>query len=295
MQQMNPKPFPTPHDPAPSRVKFRLQRLWLTPIYRGLIRTGLPILFILVAALAWLRDPDVQQRFVSYFDNARTALEQRPEFMIRQMRIQGTTQPVDKLVRAALPVEFPVSSFRLDLEALKTAVEDIEAVETATLLVGAQGILEVGIVERVPAMVWRSDEGLVLLDAQGQKSGRLASRLERADLPLITGAGVQDNTGQALELFRKLAPITGRVRGLMRVGERRWDVVLDRNQVLKLPEEQPVAALGRILALHRAQDILNRDITVVDIRDGRKPILRLSTPALDGLKKLRLIADGEDR
>ena len=291
MQQMTP---PAPRDPAPSRVKYKLQRLWLTPLYRALIRTGLPVLFILVVVLAYLRDPEVQQKIVSYFDTARTTIEQRPEFMVQQMRIQGASEPVDKMIRDALAINLPVSSFHLDLETMKTKVENIEAVETVSLLIGAKGVLEVGVVMRVPALVWRSNEGLILLDAQGRKSGRLISRLERADLPLTTGRGVQDNIAQALALFKKLSPISGRVRGLMRVGERRWDVVLDRNQVLKLPENQPTAALGRILALHRAQDILNRDILVVDIRDGRKPILRLSTPALDDLKKLRLIANGED-
>jgi len=290
MQQIN---TPTPFDPAPSRVKYKLQRLWLTPVYRALIRTGLPVLFVLVALLAWLRDPAVQQKIVTYFNEARAAVEQRPEFMVKQMRIQGTSGPVDKLVRDALVVDFPVSSFHLDLEALKSAVESIEAVETASILVGAKGVLEIGIVERVPALVWRGEEGLILLDANGQKSGRLQSRLDRADLPLTAGIGVEDQIPQALEIFRKLSPIAGRVRGLMRVGERRWDVVLDRNQVIRLPEGQPIAALGRVLALHRAQDILNRDIVAVDIRDGRKPILRLTAPALDGLKQLRLIATEE--
>lgn len=291
MQQVN---TPRPCDPAPSRVKYKLQRLWLTPVYRALIRTGLPMMFVLVALLAWLRDPAVQQQIVTYFDNARDAVEQRPEFMVKQMRIQGASEPVDKLVRDTMNVDFPVSSFRLDLQALKIAVENIAAVETVSILVGAKGVLEIGVVERVPALLWRSEDGLVLLDAQGVPSGRIASRLERADLPLTAGNGVEHNISEALEIFRKLSPIAGRVRGLMRIGERRWDVVLDRNQVLKLPEDQPIAALGRILALHRAQDILNRDIMVVDIRDGRKPILRLSAPALDGLKKLRLIAAGEE-
>ena len=291
MQQIN---TPATFDPAPSRVKYKLQRLWLTPVYRALIRTGLPVLFVLVALLAWLRDPAVQQKIVTYFDEARAAVELRPEFMVKQMRIQGTSDSVDKLVRDSLVVDFPVSSFHLDLEALKSAVESIEAVETASILVGAKGVLEVGVVERVPALVWRGKEGLILLDANGQKSGRLISRLDRADLPLTAGPGVEGNIPQALEIFRKLSPIAGRVRGLMRVGERRWDVVLDRNQVIRLPEDQPIAALGRVLALHRAQDILNRDIVAVDIRDGRKPILRLTAPALDGLKQLRLIATEED-
>jgi cell division protein FtsQ len=282
------------HDPAPSRVKYKLHRLWLTPFYRALIRKGLPIACILIVAFTYMRDPVVQQKIVASFQNARTTIEQRPEFMIQQMRIQGVSDAVGKQVRDSLAVNLPVSTFRLDLEAMKAKIEKIEMVETVSLLIGAQGVLEIGVVMRVPALVWRSEKGLVLLDVDGQKSGRLISRLQRTDLPLITGAGVQDHTRQAMAIFKKLSPIAGRVRGLVRVGERRWDVVLDRNQVLKLPEDQPIAALGRILALHRAKDILNRDITVVDIRDGRKPILRLSEPALDGFKKLRLIASGED-
>jgi cell division protein FtsQ len=291
MQQVN---VPVRHDPAPSRVTYKLHRLWLTPFYRALIRTGLPIACILIGALAYLRDPVVQQKIVMSFNNARTTIEQRPEFLIQQMHIQGVPESFDKLVRDTLNVNLPISSFHLDLEAMKARVDNIDAIETANLLIGSKGILEVGVVMRVPVLVWRSDKGLVLLDANGQKSGQLVSRLGRTDLPLITGAGVQDHSKEALEIFKKLLPISGRVRGLMRVGERRWDVVLDRNQVLKLPEDQPIAALGRILALHRVQDILNRDITVVDVRDGRKPILRLSEPALDGLKKLRVVASEEE-
>jgi cell division protein FtsQ len=291
MQQVN---VPVRQDPAPSRVTYKLHRLWLTPFYRALIRTGLPIACILIGALAYLRDPVVQQKIVMSFNNARTTIEQRPEFLIQQMHIQGVPESFDKLVRDTLNVNLPISSFHLDLEAMKARVDNIDAVETANLLIGSKGILEVGVVMRVPVLVWRSDKGLILLDANGQKSGQLVSRLERTDLPLITGAGVQDHSKEALEIFKKLLLISGRVRGLMRVGERRWNVVLDRNQVLKLPEDQPIAALGRILALHRVQDILNRDITVADVRDGRKPILRLSEPALDELKKLRVVASEKE-
>ncbi len=291
MQQITP---PTRQDPAPSRVKYKLERLWLTPVYRALIRTGLPVLFIAIIVVSYVRDPEVQASMITHYNHARTVMEERPEFMVKQMRVQGASDATDSLVRAALPVEFPVSSFHLDLEALKASVENIEGVETASLLVGAQGVLEVGIVERVPAVIWRSEEGLVLLDASGEKSGRLNSRLDRPELPLVTGLGVEKNVDEAMDIFAKLSPVAGRVRGLMRIGERRWDVVLDRNQVLRLPEDDPLASLERIFALHAAQDILNRDVAVVDVRDGRKPILRLSAPALDGLKKLRLIANGED-
>ena len=50
-------------DPSPSRSAYRMQRLWLTPLFRVLVRFGLPVL--LVAAVAGL---------VFYDEGRRTAL-----------------------------------------------------------------------------------------------------------------------------------------------------------------------------------------------------------------------------
>ena len=33
-------------DPAPSRWQYRMQRLWLTPLFRVLFRVGLPLLVV---------------------------------------------------------------------------------------------------------------------------------------------------------------------------------------------------------------------------------------------------------
>ena len=42
------------------------------------------------------------------------------------------------------------------------------------------------------------------------------------------------------------------LRGLVRVGDRRWDLVLDRNQKIMLPEQNAPAALERLIALDKA-------------------------------------------
>ena len=106
--------------------------------------------------------------------------------------------------------------------------------------------------------------------------------------------GIEFLNEEALEILAAAKPIADRVRGLRRMGERRWDVMLDRQQIIQLPVKDPVPALERVIALHSARDVLGRDVTVVDMRDGRRPVLRLSVPAVDELYRLRAIADGED-
>jgi hypothetical protein len=58
-----------------------------------------------------------------------------------------------------------------------------------------------------------------------------------------------------------------RLRGLVRIGERRWDVVLDRDQRILLPADRRRGALERVIALDEAHELLARDIAVVDMRN----------------------------
>ena len=65
------------------------------------------------------------------------------------------------------------------------------------------------------------------------------------------------------------------------MGERRWDVVLDRDQRILLPTEQPMRALERVIALEGAQDILTRDVARVDMRLARRPTVQMTNEAAE--------------
>jgi len=136
------------------------------------------------------------------------------------------------------------------------------------------------ITERVPVAVWRTEDGLMLVDETGHRVAGLLSRSDRPDLPLVAGDGAELVMPEALALFDAAGPLSSRIRGLVRMGERRWDIVLDREQRVMLPEKNPVQALERLLALDHAQDLMNRDILTVDLRSDHRPTLRLTPNAL---------------
>ena len=157
--------------------------------------------------------------------------------------------------------------------------------KSADLRVRSGGILQVTITERKPVAVWRTEDGLLLVDETGRRVAGLVSRADRPDLPLIAGVGADSATPEALDLIAAAGPLAPRMRGLVRVGERRWDLVLDRNQRVLLPEKNPVQALERLLALDQAQDLMNRDILTVDLRSNHRPTLRLTPNALAELRR----------
>ena len=282
-----PRIFRRRRDPAPSRLAYRLERMWLTPLWRRLIRLGLPAFAIAMTAGIWLSDEDRRATLTEGIDGMIRSVQSRDEFMVRMMTIEGASEPVDKALRAMLPVDLPASSFDIDLTALRLQVLGLDVIETVDLRIKPGGILSAVVTERQPALLWRTGRGIDILDRGGHRVASVTSREVRADLPLIAGEGADRHAAEALALIDVAGPVLPRLRGLVRQGERRWDVVLDRGQRIMLPEDGPVAALERAIALNRAQDVLARDIVALDLRDSSRVVVRMGIDARNTIRAAR--------
>ncbi|WP_413718662.1 cell division protein FtsQ/DivIB [Silicimonas sp. MF1-12-2] len=281
-------------DPAPSRLAYRMNRLMLTPMFRRFLRYGLPVLVIATAGLWWASDEARRQDAADRVAELKRQVEERPEFMVRMMAVEQASAEVASEVRAVLPLDFPVSSFDLDLDELRGRVEEIDAVAAASVRIRQGGVLEIEIEERRPVVVWRTPDTLELLDETGHRVAPLALRTDRPDLPLIAGEGANAHVAEALSLLSVAEPVHERVRGLLRVGERRWDVVLDRDQRILLPETGAVTALQKVMALDKAQDLLARDIAAVDFRNPKRPVIRLTPSAIETIYDTYWTSSGEE-
>lgn len=289
MQQMT---QPVRRDPAPSRWGYRYQRLWLTPAFRRFVRVGLPTVCIAAFAGLYLIDEQRRENVNLAIADVRSSIETRPEFMVQLMAIDGVSEALNQDIRAAAPVDFPISSFDLDLVEMRNKITALPAVKDANLRVRPGGVLQVEVIPRVPTVIWREYDGLRLLDAEGEYVATLPTRAMRPDLPLVAGQGADAHIDEAQKLIAAAAPIADRLRGLVWMGGRRWDVVLDRDQRILLPTENPIAALERVIVLNQSQDMLARDVAVVDMRNMHRPTLRMNTLAVEELRMIKSIESG---
>jgi cell division protein FtsQ len=289
-----PVKVPTRRDPAPSRLRYRLTRLWLRPGFRRLANFGLPMLAGVLAAWTLMAEYDLRGRVEAGVEAARAAIVTRPQFMITRIETPDVSEDLGEQIRIAAFVTLPASSLEVQVASVRDRIESLHAVERARVRALPSGVLEIRAIERVPVVVWRDTSAVQLLDQRGVRVAEVDSRLRRPDLPLIAGAGADRQVPEALALFEAAGPIRNRVRGLVRMGGRRWDMVLDRGQLIRLPEREPVAALGRVMALQVAEGLLERDLTVVDMRDPRRPMLRITDHAKAELVRLRAMVKGED-
>ncbi|WP_179380554.1 cell division protein FtsQ/DivIB [Jannaschia marina] len=287
MRPVSPRASRPVIDPAPSKWRYRLERLWLTPLFRALVRTGIPSFGFVIAFTWYIHDEARLTAIIDTWEDAVSAVQDRPEFMVSLLRIEGASAELQDDIQEALPIDLPLSQFKLDMDALREKLVSLDPVLDAEVRVKAGGVLLLKVTERTPAVAWQTEEGIEVLDAGGHRVATLHNIATAGALPLIAGAGAETAVPEALTLVAAARPIDDRFIGLARIGNRRWDVVLTNGQSIALPEEAPVAALDRALAMHAAHDVLDRDVKVVDLRIPERPVLRLTPEARSELKGLQ--------
>jgi cell division protein FtsQ len=266
-------------DPAPSRLAYRWNRLWLTPGFRRLVRLGVPVLVMALLVGGVLASEARREAIASLYADLRNQFQSRPEFMVELLEIDGATGVLADAIRGELNLSLPASSFDIDLPARRAQVETFDAVESAELRILPGGILRVTVTERVPAFVWRTHDDLWLIDRGGIRVARITARSLRPDLPLVAGEGADTAIAEAQDILSAAAPLNDRIRGLVRVADHRWDLVLDRDLTLRLPAEGALQALARVLAVHHAEGLLDRDMLALDLRNPRRPTVQLGSHA----------------
>lgn len=280
-------------DPAPSRLAYRMQRMMLTPLVRGLLRFGLPFAVAFGGGTIYLSDQERVDNLRLAILDVRQQVESRPEFMVKLMAVDGAGPEITEDIREIVAIDFPISSFDLSLDQIRSTILELPAVADASVRIKPGGVLQVDLKERVPVVLWRSAQGLAMLDVDGNYVGEAASRLTHKDLPVVAGVGAESAVKEALQIFRAAGPLAGRVRGLVRMGERRWDLVLDRGQRVLLPADNPVQALERVLVLNQSQDMMGRDLAHVDMRIAARPTIRMNPNAVDQWWRIKKISAGD--
>lgn len=269
-------------DPAPSRWAWRMQRLMLTPAFRFSLRAGVPFCLTLTAGTLFFADEDRRMAITQAVEETKLSIQERPEFMVKLMAVDGASGVLASQIRAAVPLEFPISSFDLDLTQVRRDIAALNGVRKANVRIRPGGVLQVDVTPRTPVALWRTDDGLMLIDEGGALVARADSRHAHPDLPLIVGEGAARHVPEALALYDAARPLGARLRGIVRMGARRWDVVLDRDQRILLPEDGALRALEQVIALENAPDVqvLSRDVARVDMRLPDRPTVRMNQEAI---------------
>ena len=271
-------------DPAPSIISYRLMRLMLIPRLRLILTLGIPSLVIFCGTLILFLNINVHENIEAFKKDLKRALVERPEFMIKVASVDGASDELAHEIREIMPLDFPVSYFDLDIKYLHKVLNDIPAVASAAIKVTVSGVLQIDISERIPAFIWRKDDVISVIDEKGEFIRLATSRLDYPELPLVIGEAANLSIADISSLMEDNQYFLDQVRAFVRVGERRWDLVLDNNLRIMLPQAEFLAAFDRLMLMSESGSLFSNQLSSIDMRLVERPTVRVGAALEDQLK-----------
>jgi len=125
--------------------------------------------------------------------------------------------------------------------------------------------VSVRLFEKRPFALWRMGADIAVVERSGAViAGAEAGAFAR--LPILIGDGAPEAAAPVVDALAAQRALGSRVRGLERISERRWDLILDRGVRVRLPEEGWEAELAELERLIVEEGVLERDIEIIDLR-----------------------------
>ncbi|WP_423067450.1 cell division protein FtsQ/DivIB [Devosia sp. CN2-171] len=185
-------------------------------------------------------------------------------FGIDGIEITGQTLTADRDIITLLTVGTGNSTLTFDAQKAQARLEWLRAVKSATVRKVYPNKVIVSIVEKVPIARWRVGDTTWLIDDAGKKIGTdIASY---TDLPLVIGEGAADDAVVMVRILDRHEGLKTDIAALSRIGDRRWDLIYRNGLRVQLPESGVAQALDRLEMYQADYQLLERDVTLVDLR-----------------------------
>lgn len=253
-------------------------------VKRGVLACGV---LVVAGAAGWLSAGGPQAQHVittvqQLPDTVTTALHLRLEVV----ELTGRENAHVARVMQALNIKRGTPIYDIDLGAARDRIEALGWVETAHVERQLPDRLMVNLTERRPFAVWQSQGRFHLVDPDGVQI-RSDVGPEWHALPHVVGQGAVENLKDIVGFQNSDERAAATVASYVRVGDRRWDVILQSGLVVQLPEEKAVEAWVDFQVLADDVDFKRRPIVAVDMRLPDQVTFRLSTDAAERLKRER--------
>lgn len=208
------------------------------------------------------------------------AVTSKAGFAVEDVRVSGNQHTSEIDILQLLGLDGSTSLLGLDIAEARKALSELPWVESAEVRKVYPSTVEVMLRERQAYAIWQHGTDLSLIERSGSVIAPLRDN-KFASLPLFVGRDAETAAASIDAEFAKWPSIASRVKAFVRVGGRRWDVHMDNGIVVRLPEEDITAALARLNRLDEEQNILTRDIALVDLRLPDRVTVRLTPGALE--------------
>jgi cell division protein FtsQ len=158
----------------------------------------------------------------------------------------------------------------VSLDEIQADLEAMQYIKSANVRRQLPNMLHITIQERRPIALWQYQKLFTLVDADGvllESYDPIANKDSRyGELLLVVGKDAPQHTRTLINLLVGEPELAKKVQTAIRIGGRRWDIRMQGNVNIMLPEEHPEKAWSKLAKMHREHKLLDKDVISVDLR-----------------------------
>jgi cell division protein FtsQ len=204
------------------------------------------------------------------------ALTARCGLAVGNVQVEGRERASREAVLSAVAVARGTPILAVDPAAAKQRLEAVPWIRSASVERRFPDTLHIRLVERQPLAFWQRHGKLALIDRDGVAIA--TDRLDQfGNLIVLVGPDAPAHGAELIDMLGAEPALAAHVAAAVRVGGRRWNLHLDNNIDIALPEDDPAAAWRRLAQLERSDGLLEREIQEVDLRLPDRLVVRTAT------------------
>ena len=232
---------------------------------------------------AWLVLSGAAERGIRQAEQALYGKAADKGFTIQNVLVEGRQNTDPDVLRALIDVERGDPLFAFDPAEARDLIERLSWVKQAHVERRLPDTVYIGLRERRPLALWQHKGKIRLIDDEGVTLADKGLE-EFADLLIIVGDEAPEQAPDLVRMLGAEAEVKGRVEAATWVGERRWDLKLKNGATVRLPERDMGLALARLAKAQAEDGLLDKDLSVIDLRESDRITVRTRPGAVQEYK-----------
>ena len=160
-------------------------------------------------------------------------------------------------------------SYSVDLDVLKNRISSVPGVKISAVRRLPNGNIAVKVVLHRAVALWTDGERFFPLSADGTIVNKPTD--VRDDSHVVFRGKIPNNI---TEITNAAHNLVGDLDYMEWIENRRWNMHTKDGIIVMLPEDNPLSAIGTLVALNNNHNILNKQIQVIDMRDAARILVK---------------------
>ena len=189
-------------------------------------------------------------------------------FIIKNIEISGVNHLNKNDIIKIINAYNHINIFNVNIKKIYKEIKNNTWIKNASIEIIYPSTIKILLTEKKPVAIWQNKSGNILITKSGNVIFEKNLEKFKNYLPIVIGQNAHKNAHSILNILSINKDFVKNIWSLTYVNERRWDVHFNQGLTIRLPSDRVEKAWEKVLYLDKKFNILNLDLTELDLRNS---------------------------